>query len=719
MFDPIQFDTTIERRSFDREQRGALRLSLDPGEATLEPYGLDGVELVDVSVSGVGLMLPREFDQHRGEFGGVLRLGGRSSEVRLKPMRVAMESDTRRLGARFIDPTGQTRKDLGQFLIEGFIRRERRLSHLWLAREKALLFRGNTLVTDLLRHKTLRQATPLYVYRDMVPLHMRLFALKLGQFNGRNVLFALPDAGDALSLSSDSEYDFVLAGKTAASVFSSTILHVTNQSVLIEIPSEIRQCGFRESGRRKLSDAESVPVVARHASVTDESLQGFLLDVSVGGFSFILQNDLELLMPGDRLPQLTVDLPVGSLTVSAVVRRVAPSPNGAGLECGIEIIDFSCALDREFWERFVFERLHPRMRVNEPYIVQAAWNLLESSEYLGRWTPGNLRDYLECSFTRSWQNASKDIGHLMILEDDARKVGTCAASRIYPRTWLLHSLGMDKVGRARTRSFLDITRELYGAIIHLVQRSHDSTYFVGYVEKDKRWTKLLYGDFVSAYADRSASLYDEYRLFKRQTSVPIADQSHDCEFSIARLKGAQISEISQRIRAIVPEIESDAYGYSEREIDFCAFREAFSGVGADRTREIAIAYSAGLPLAVLIAETGNEGTSVFGLLNQCRIFWFESAHDRSAIKQALLSEAVKIYQTANRREFLFLDWDTNCDDDATQQGYEFISDGIRWLARMDIMPAWRSYIEEMLGLRGGDRPAPRNVQNSGHNLDAF
>ncbi len=719
MFDPIQFDTTIERRSLEREQRGALRLSLDPGEATLEPYGLDGVELVDVSVSGVGLMLPLEFDQHRGEFGGVLRLGGRSAEVRLEPMRVAMESESRRVGARFIDPTNQTRRDLGQFLIEGFIRRERRLSHLWLAREKALLFRGSSLVTDLLRHKALRQATPLYVYKDMVPLHIRLLALKIEQSTGKDVLCAIPGGGDALGLLPDSDYDFVLAGKTAASVFSSTILKVTDHSVLIEIPPEIRQCGFRESGRRKLSDAESVSVVARHASVADGSLAGFLLDVSVGGFSFNLQNDLDFLMPGDRLPQLIVELPVGTLTVSAIVRRVAPSTKGSGHECGIEIVDFSCARDREFWERFVFERLHPRMRVNEPYMVQAAWQLLESSEYLHRWTPSNLRDHLEHSFLQSWQGASKDIGHLMILQDDTRKVGTCAASRIYPRTWLLHSLGMDRVGRARTRSFLDITRELYGAIIHLVQRSQDSTYFVGYVEKDKRWTNLLYGNFVSAYADRSASLYDEYRLFKRQTCVPIVERDVTREFDIVKLKGPQISDLSQNIRDIVPAIEFDAFAYCEREMDFCTFREVFSGIGTDRTREAVVAYRRGIPLAALIVEIGNEGTSVFGLLNQCRLFWLECVHDRSAIKRALLAEAVRIYQAAEKREFLFLDWDSTVDSEAVHEGYEFISDGIRWLARMDVMPAWRSYIEEILGLRGGDRHEKRNIQTSGHNLDAL
>jgi hypothetical protein len=149
------------------------------------------------------------------------------------------------------------------------------------------------------------------------------------------------------------------------------------------------------------------------------------------------------------------------------------------------------------------------------------------------------------------------------------------------------------------------------------------------------------------------------------------------------------------------------------------FREVFSGIGTDRTREAVVAYRRGIPLAALIVEIGNEGTSVFGLLNQCRLFWLECVHDRSAIKRALLAEAVRIYQAAEKREFLFLDWDSTVDSEAVHEGYEFISDGIRWLARMDVMPAWRSYIEEILGLRGGDRHEKRNIQTSGHNLDAL
>ncbi len=720
MFDPIQFDTIVERRSLDREQRGALRLSLDPGEASLDTLGLDGVELVDVSVSGVGLLLPGDFDQHHRELGGVLRFGQRKTAVRLEPMRVAQSSDVRRLGARFIDPTHQTLRELGDFLIDGFVRKERRLSHLWQAREKVLRFRSNVFVTDLLRHKAIRQATPIYVYRGGVPLQARLFALDLDHQAGKQVLNTIPHGEDARNLVPGTSYDFVLAGKMAASIFSSSIVQASKESVAIEVPSEIRQCGFRASGRRKLPEAETIPVVTPHSRNQDERINGVLLDVSVSGFSFILQHEFDPLLPGDQLPQLTIELPVGCLTMSAIVRRVARIIHGTGRECGIEILRFSCDRDRELWERFIFERLHPRALANEPFIVPAAWHLLDTSDYLRLWTPRALRDRLESSFFKSWSLVDPNCGHLTILTEGNQNIGTIAASRNYPRTWLLHSLGVDKERRSRSRFFFDVARDMYDGILHLVQHSPNSKYFVLYVEKAKRWTSLLYRDFVAAYSDDSAMLFDDYRLFRRQTAIAVPARQLGSDIRIELVQGRQLQDISAHLRRKLAHLEFDAFAYAEHEIDLKSFREEFANVGQDRSRSTIVAYQSGVPIAALLADIGDEGANVFGLLNRCRIFWFAECSERLEIKERLLSRAVSVYRSAGKMAFVFIDRDEENHDVASGLGYEFVSEGVRWLARTDIMPAWRSYIEDVMGLQGGVDPDEQPVSAIiGTKLDAI
>jgi hypothetical protein len=99
---------------------------------------------------------------------------------------------------------------------------------------------------------------------------------------------------------------------------------------------------------------------------------------------------------------------------------------------------------------------------------------------------------------------------------------------------------------------------------------------------------------------------------------------------------------------------------------------------------------------------GNEGANVFGLLNRCRIFWWSRPPDWVRIKRVLLAEAVLIYRAAKKKEYVFIDRD-GTDDCPSLLGYQFVAAGVRWLARTDVIPAWRSYIEETLEARGGDR----------------
>ena len=168
MLDQLPGDRTSRAQSTDREQRGALRLALNPGEAKLEAFDTSDVELVDVSVSGVGLVLPRDFNQHSLELSGVLRLGERSTVVRLEPTRSILDADTMRIGARFLDPTHEMLNSVGDFLIQGFVRREQSLAHLDQSRGKTLRISNAQLISRLLRDKLIRHRLPLRVYQGDV-----------------------------------------------------------------------------------------------------------------------------------------------------------------------------------------------------------------------------------------------------------------------------------------------------------------------------------------------------------------------------------------------------------------------------------------------------------------------------------------------------------------------------------------------------------------------
>jgi len=135
----------------------------------------------------------------------------------------------------------------------------------------------------------------------------------------------------------------------------------------------------------------------------------------------------------------------------------------------IELTEFETRGDRERWLRHVFALAHPRTTDLDAGLASLAWEVLDSSDYLGLWTRPEDRERLEQEFLSSWSSPPHVPGHLIVLREEERRVGTFATSRAYPKTWLLHSLGVDQKERRKRRYFLDVARELYAAMLTLLK----------------------------------------------------------------------------------------------------------------------------------------------------------------------------------------------------------------------------------------------------------
>ena len=682
----------------NREQRNALRLVLNPGEASFDTGSLGGVELYDVSVSGVGLVLPRDFDQHHRELGGVLRLGDREARVRLEPTRTAMNSDFVRVGARFLDPTHETMKDLGDFLIQGFVKRDRSLAHLDRSHTRTLRFRKAQLITELLRDRLIRRHLPLSVFRGSELLPGRLLANEFHKVS-ETLQIAVTTISGPHGLSDGEVYTFVTPDTMSVTRFTSRIRCISENTALIECPSELEQCGFREYVRKPLSNGEELLVRAAHPRVRGALLHRRASDVSAAGFLFSVTRETGLILPGDAMRNVTLQLPYGKVLVDAQVRHVAPSPDDEdGVDCGIEITAFQTDADRERWERFVLEKTHARVSYNEPGLEKAAWDVLVSSGYLDLWTVQEDRDRLANGYHDSWRAASPNVGRLLVLSENPKNIGTFAISRLYPRTWLVHSFGVDKNEMGKIRHFVEIARDLYSALIYSLQTAPDARYFACYFERDQRWGDVLYGDFVAACSDGDASLYDDFRLFKwHYNSSGIKLVPEDSCIEVKSATASDLSVLSAHLQGALTPLEYDAFSYSADEIDLSRFEEMCAQQGCTRRRDVFMARENGNVAAALIAESGSEGESIFGLLDRCWIVWWPSCTLRESTKSHLLAAAVRHYSLLEKREAIFLDTDDVAFSDTV--GFHFVSDGRRWLVGRDLMSAWRTFVDEVLRAR--------------------
>jgi hypothetical protein len=296
----------------------------------------------------------------------------------------------------------------------------------------------------------------------------------------------------------------------------------------------------------------------------------------------------------------------------------------------------------------------------------------------------------------------------MLVENRGETVGTLAGSVLYPKTWLVHQLGVAERDRAGAGMFLDLAHELYAGLMYMFQHQASANYFVIFAERDKRWTHTLYGDFVAQYPDRSALAYTENRVFRRSVTAPGSRRvNRNKSVRVVPADAGHLALISRRLEASCSPVEYDSLAYSISEITLERFSETCRARGSERERRLWVALEAGLPKAALIAENGGEGVNIFGLLNRCSIVPLGPEAVALDTIAVLLDQATEHFAGLGKEEFLFFDEHGGSAEELSLLGLELISDGMRFIASKQVVPAWLSYLKGVLSLRataaGGSR----------------
>ena len=656
---------------------------------------LGTLEVSDISASGSGMILrpseARELDAARLVF----ELDGDEAfATRLELVRSYRREGGLYVGTRFRDLDADALGHLSQFLIREFVVQNQRYSRLAGA-GPALRHRDPEQIVRLLRFYAIAQGRPLRVYADEQPLSLRLQVESIDE----GALVASAVAGELVALVAGREYGFVVGGIGAACHFRAPVVASARASVTIATPAELHQSGFRDSMRPQLPSPSDVVVEFRHPRLSGRTLVKSIVDVSGRGFAFALAPERDLIFPGDQLASARLRFHGHELPIRAMVRSIAPH-HDAALICGLEILEFAHAADGHAWHDFVFHCAHPRLELARESGADRAWQVLASSQYVGLWTESYHRRYLAEQFLDSWSETSDRVGHLMLLSNRHGTVGTVAGSLLYPRTWMVHHLGVDRRERRSRRYFVGLARELYSGIMFMVQYLADLDFFVIFVEEQKRWTTLLYGDFVAQYPCSDQFVYDEFRAFKCDVgAAEVDDDDGESRFEVGRATGAQLAALSAHLVSTTTALEVEAMAYDRDEIDLGRFSVDCAGHDYERTRAVFVASAGGVAHAVLIAETGGEGVNVFGLLNRA---WFVSLAAGEPIdddaRRLLLRAAIRHYRAAGKRQFVLLDDAASAAVDRAELGLVHISKGIRWLARRELVPAWLSYVDDLLGM---------------------
>lgn len=690
-----------------RDRRDSYRFEIDAGDVCLSLSPLEPeARVVELSASGCSIVGPTGLVESLSNSPAFLQVGRYPPfYTRVVPVRTAQGTGPARTGVRFGQLDRKALGSLSRFLIDRFREQSSRLSSLV---EEAKLSIGNfqrDLVCKLLLFHAISHGRRLRVYRGNLRLPLLLRVREMTVEAARQLIVAEVLGGAAEMLRRGQEYTFGFRGANALNYFRTEVWRHGPGEVMILLPPHIRQTGFRESFRIRLSPDQSFEASFDHPRLPGSKLRKRVLEISAQGLSFLLDLEHDLLFPGDRIRQILLDLSEGPVRAQAAVRSILPDHEGSGLACGIELSSFYGEEEAERWRRFVLYAGYPRIRLGERNLVNTYWGVLEASRYLEE-TTAATRPSKAKSFFVSWTRHSDKTWlsrYLLIYKGD-HPIGTVAANLIYPDTWLVHHLGIDERERKADRQGLfEIAREAYCGMQHILGNMTPLKYFVIYADAGKAWNEMIFDKFLRRYSNKEDFLYDGYRVYKclpqLETYRPAATGSVEVVDGNSKL----LRLLSRHQRANLPEVEYEAFCYGKEEIALDDFSRKCSRNGYERERRIFFAVDGGDVLAALVAETGEEGINIFGLLNKC---WFVYITRQMArydqAKGKLLLEAIRFYEEKCKNEFILIGSPYGESEDLLEPlGFFYVADGFRFLARRTVIPAWMSYVDESMRMLSG------------------
>jgi hypothetical protein len=670
------------------DRRDSYRLHLDPGQAVVRVKDGPPIELRDLSASG-GRLIVREAGAEWPELplleidlGNGDSLSAQPDVVRAR----SHEPGVYHLGARFRGLGAESVHKLSRFIAREFHRRTSDPSRL-LDLSRSLAVDSPLFIHNLFAPRESGGQALSVIDRNLrLGAELRVDGIAFDE--GRRVIRARFVGGPA-RLSPERTYNFLLGGPSAVTVFESRCLEQRGDEVLLAMPREVRQAGSREGRRIELDGAAPLRVSFSHPRLTGESSGGAILDVAERGLSFWVPADHGL-FPGDRLSDLRIELPGQTLRARASVRRIG-APVAGRVSCGVELTLFTTRDEAEVWRRFVFGHLHPNI-VDGSGRAGDAWALLEGSKYVERWTPPAAREHVREEYLRVWQDPPPELGHSLLLYRERGASGLAAGSAVTPRSWVLHHLASDALGDGDARLPLSNAYQVISAILNRLRMETDLEHFLIYLECGKRWNERLYADFAARYFDRDKVLLTPMVVHRRATEAPLPEAPP--LGPVIEATGPLLSLLARRLAETAPEIERKALALDEDRIRLFAFSEACDRWGQERRRDIFFAFHDRQPVAALIAESGNEGVNVFGLLNTCRIVGLVDQVPAPA-REALLRRAVEHYRARGKKHFLLFE-DADIDELPARLAFERVSAGLRWIAHREVIPAWAAYLEGLL-----------------------
>jgi len=476
--------------------------------------------------------------------------------------------------------------------------------------------------------------------------HFRSSSLSKTCFAGH--LEALPER----SLHGRGYCYLLLPSHNALYVMGASLIGQRGTQVAFEVPQSMLEGGVRRHPRVVSDEASNVSFEFLHPQLPGRFIRKQAREMGLGGLSFDLDVDNDLVVQGLSLDSAVLRLPSGHSIPCRCLIRHTYSKAGGGFGCGVEIVEFYGS-GYDAWSRFVLRHANPQVEEATPETLDEAWQVLEDSGYLEE-KPVELMRTQRASFVEIWSSLLCQRGktRMWLYRTQDRVVGTACSSPIYSKTWLGHHLAVDREQSARLKLVV-LSHMVSGTLLQRLASQRPYVNLLAYFDAQKSFNQKAWFDFFDAHRDSTQVDVRRMQLF----DISLDDLPALCtETTVRRARYADLPRISQDLMYRDGPCVHDSFDFAEDKILLDSLRLTPDGRALERQRQIFVATDhQGELEGYAIAESCAPGANVFSLYNTCRIIVLPQQDSGSfaKVRDALFARAVEEYRRRNTGAMLF------------------------------------------------------------------
>jgi hypothetical protein len=416
-----------------------------------------------------------------------------------------------------------------------------------------------------------------------------------------------------------------------------------------------------------------------------------VVDLSFSGLALRGGSD-DLVFPGLVLP-LELELADGEcLSLSGEVRHVSSAQSDGRRVFGLEVQPRT-ARDAVLWMRLVSQSLCPTTRTSET-LLEPLWDLYVASGYFslgGRSVEhfGELRQ----SFMELGQRAAElpNLFCQTVWPSERGVEASLSSVKPYRHSWMLHQLARRPGQPALTPQVSgQALRDTYLRTLEHSQGDPELRWMFCYAEPTTPWMYRTHLRFARRMQDSGQSLVMLMRRMEADCGELSGRSAADLDIGPATIGEKYL--LASAIARTRPTCYVEALDFCRERLELWGVSRAWQGAGLERERRIFVARRQAVPLAALVLEVGQPGTSLYRLLDSARLF--PLSQDGQSAYVALLDEARRWFALRGRDSFVYLCEDGGDYAEEARLREDASSQVCLWIISAALVPEFLEHIHE-------------------------